>query len=71
MPNLSGFGAAKVIKEVSPGTAILVYSMHRSQAFLDEARRIGVDGYVSKSEDGATLLMAVDAAYRHRPFFVS
>lgn len=71
MPNLSGLGAAKVIKEVSPDTAILVYSMHRSQAFLDEARRIGVDGYVSKSEDGATLLMAVDSAYQHRPFFVS
>jgi len=71
MPNLSGFGAARLIKELSPGTAILVYSMHRSQAFLDEARRIGVDGYVSKSEDGATLLMAVDAAQRHRPFFVS
>ena len=71
MPNLSGFGAAKLIKELSPDTAILVYSMHRSQAFLDEARRIGVDGYVAKSEDGATLLMAVDAAHQRRPFFAS
>ena len=71
MPNLSGFGAARLIKQALPETAILVYSMHRSQAFLDEARRIGVDGYVSKSDDGATLLMAVDAAHHHRPFFAA
>jgi DNA-binding NarL/FixJ family response regulator len=69
MPSLSGFGAARLIKELCPGTPILVYSMHRSQAFLEEARRIGVNGYISKSEDGPTLLMAVDAVQRHRPFF--
>jgi DNA-binding NarL/FixJ family response regulator len=69
MPNLSGFGAARLIKEFCPGTGILVYSIHRSRAFLEEARRIGVNAYVSKSEDGPTLIMAVDAAQRHRPFF--
>jgi DNA-binding NarL/FixJ family response regulator len=69
MPTLSGFGAARLIKELCPGTPILVYSMHRSQAFLEEARRIGVTGYISKADDGPTLLMAVDAVQRHRPFF--
>jgi DNA-binding NarL/FixJ family response regulator len=71
MPALSGFGAARLIKELLPETPILVYSMHRSQAFLEEARRIGVNGYISKSEDGPTLLMAVDAVQRHRPFFAA
>lgn len=69
MPTLSGFGAARLIKEFCPETPILVYSMHRSKAFLEEARRIGVNGYISKSEDGPTLLMAVDAIHNHRPFF--
>lgn len=69
MPALSGFGAAKLIRALYPDTPILVYSMHRSQAFLEEARRIGVNGYVSKSEDGPTLLMAVDAVEHRRPFF--
>jgi DNA-binding NarL/FixJ family response regulator len=69
MPTLSGFGAARLIREVSPETPILVYSMHRSPAFLEEARRIGVNGYISKSEDGPTLLMAVDAVQHNRQFF--
>lgn len=71
MPALSGFGAARLIKELCPGIPILVYSMHRSQAFLEEARRIGVSGYVSKSEDGPTLLMAVDAVRHNRAFFAA
>lgn len=71
MPTLSGFGAARLIKELYPHIPILVYSMHRSPAFLEEARRIGVNGYVSKSEDGPTLLMAVDAVQNHRPFFAA
>jgi DNA-binding NarL/FixJ family response regulator len=69
MPILSGFAAARLIKEFYPDTPILVYSVHRSRAFLEEARRIGVTGYISKSEDGPTLLMAVDAVQRRRPFF--
>ncbi|HTS11822.1 MAG TPA: response regulator transcription factor [Candidatus Limnocylindrales bacterium] len=71
MPVLSGFGAAKVIRARLPEIPILVYSMYRSEAFVDEARRIGLNGYVSKSQDGPTLLMAVDAIQRNRPFFMA
>lgn len=71
MPRLSGFGAAKLIKEFCPDTPILLYSMYHSPAFLDEARRIGVTGYVAKTEDGPTFLMAVDAVQRNRPFFAA
>lgn len=71
MPRLSGFGAAKLIKEYCPETPILLYSMYHSPAFMDEARRIGVTGYVSKTEDGPTFLMAVDAVQRNRPFFAA
>lgn len=71
MPKLSGFGAAKLIKELCPNTPILLYSMYHSAAFLDEARRIGVGGYVAKTEDGPTFLMAVEAVQRNRPFFAA
>jgi DNA-binding NarL/FixJ family response regulator len=71
MPVLSGFGAARLIKEHLPNTPILAYSMYRSEAFLEEARRIGLGGYVAKSEDGPTLLMAVDAVQNHRSFFAA
>lgn len=71
MPILSGFGAARLIKEHFPNTPILAYSMYRSEAFLEEARRIGLSGYVAKSEDGPTLLMAVDAVQNNRSFFAA
>jgi DNA-binding NarL/FixJ family response regulator len=71
MPVLSGFGAARLIKEHFPNVPILAYSMYRSDAFLQEARRIGLGGYVAKSEDGPTLLMAVDAVQNRRPFFAA
>ena len=71
MPVLSGFGAARLIREHFPEVPILAYSMYRSDAFLEEARRIGLSGYVSKSEDGPTLLMAVDAVQNRRAFFAA
>lgn len=71
MPVLSGFGAARLIKEHLPEVPILAYSMYRSEAFQEEARRIGLGGYVAKSEDGPTLLMAVDAVQNHRAFFAA
>ena len=52
MPVINGFDAAKVIKELYPDTAILAYSILQSEGFLNESRRIGLDGYISKS-DGA------------------
>lgn len=71
MPVLSGFGAARLIKERFPDVPILAYSMYRSSAFVEEARRIGLGGYVAKSEDGPTLLMAVDAVQNRRSFFAA
>lgn len=65
MPVLNGFAAAKVIKELSPDTAVLFYSLH-SEAFLKEALRIGVEGYVSKSDDALAILTAIDDAQRRR-----
>ena len=66
MPVLSGFIAAKIIKQILPRTAILIYSVHESQAFVNEAERIGLDGYVSKSEHGPAILNAIKAVERRR-----
>jgi CheY-like chemotaxis protein len=66
MPVLSGFAAAKAIKEFSPDTAILVYSQHHSEGFLKEAARIGLDGYVSKSDSGQAILNAINAVKGRR-----
>jgi DNA-binding NarL/FixJ family response regulator len=43
--------------------------MHDGKHIIEDARRIGIQGYVSKSEASATLLAAVDALLRNQTFF--
>jgi DNA-binding NarL/FixJ family response regulator len=69
MPVLSGIDAAEVIRTALPHVPILFLSMHQSRQIVAEAKRIGVQGYVRKSEAATTLLNAVDAVLRHEPFF--
>lgn len=66
MPVTNGFEAARVIKELYPGTAIVAYSILQSEGFLKEALRIGMDGYVSKSEGARAVLKAIDEVQRRR-----
>lgn len=66
MPALSGFEVAKLIKELYPETAIPGYSILQSEAFLNEALRLGMDGYVSKSEGARAVLKAIDEVQRRR-----
>lgn len=65
MPGLNGLAAAKVIKELYPDTAVLVCSAYDCQAFQNEARRLGLEGYVSKS-DRKGILEAIEAVQRSR-----
>lgn len=62
MPLLDGFTAAREIRKVAPGTAILILTFEKTDAHAEVARRIGVSGYLTKGEDGDTLLRAVDTA---------
>jgi DNA-binding NarL/FixJ family response regulator len=39
MPVLDGFSAARQIKEVSPLTPILIFSLHRTDAFVEVAQK--------------------------------
>ena len=71
MPLLDGFSAARQIKEMSPLTPILILSLHRTEAFLEVAQKIGVSGYISKSEDIPSLLKAVEAALHNQTYFPS
>jgi DNA-binding NarL/FixJ family response regulator len=51
MPLLDGFSAARQIKDVSPLTPILMFSLHRTKAFVEVAQKIGVSGYISQRQN--------------------
>jgi len=71
MPRLDGFAAARQIRQVSPRTAILIFSVNRTAAFTEIAQKIGASGYVMKGENIETLLKAVDAALHNQTYFPS
>jgi DNA-binding NarL/FixJ family response regulator len=71
MPILGGISAAKEIKARLPQVLILLFSMHQSNQLVREAKLLGVQGYINKSQAGAMLLNAVDAVSRMQTFFPS
>ncbi len=71
MPVMNGMDAAKMIRQVSPDTPILMVSVHSIRELIEEARKIGVQGYVAKAEVGEILVEAIDAILRHQRFFPS
>lgn len=70
MPILDGFGATKEIRARIPDTAIIVLSTHADKQFIEEAKKLGLRGYVVKSKAGTDLEKAVDAAFAGEDFFI-
>jgi two-component system, NarL family, nitrate/nitrite response regulator NarL len=71
MPVMNGLDAARIIHESFPATHILIFSVHRSKHLLQQAQKIGVQGYVTKGEPLQNLLAAADAVLANRTFFPS
>lgn len=69
MPVFSGFEAAREIRKKMPDVQILILSMHESNQLIQEAKKIGVQGYVTKTQVGGTLLSAIDSLLRGETFF--
>ena len=59
MPGLNGIDAAREVLRNSPSTRVIVLTMHKDHAYLAEALRAGVRGYVLKSRGVAELVDAL------------
>jgi two-component system response regulator NreC len=62
MPSGSGLAAIPLMREASPGTAIVVLTMENEPRFAREALRTGALGFVLKDAADAELVAAVRAA---------
>jgi DNA-binding NarL/FixJ family response regulator len=69
MPVLGGFAAAKEIQRLLPQIPVLFFTMHNGNQFVVEARKAGVQGYVTKDRAGDDLIQAVEALLRRETFF--
>ncbi|MGB6199893.1 MAG: response regulator transcription factor [Candidatus Acidiferrales bacterium] len=63
MPVMNGIHAAAKIRQIAPNTKIVMLSMHTSSYSAEEAFRVGVNVYLTKSEAGAELMRTVDALF--------
>jgi DNA-binding NarL/FixJ family response regulator len=68
MPGMGGLEAAAVIKKTVPGVEIIVLTCHYSKPLLNEIAKLGVLGFVLKSDAGRDLIAAVQAIQRHEPY---
>jgi two-component system nitrate/nitrite response regulator NarL len=69
MPVLNGLDAARQIREFAPALPILMLSVHKSRQVVEEAKKIGVRGYVTKGDAVQKLLLAVDTVLQNQTFF--
>jgi len=69
MPVLNGLDAAKMIRLTLPQIPILILSVHKSRQLIEEAKKIGVRGYVNKADAGRDLIRALDAVLENSAFF--
>jgi DNA-binding NarL/FixJ family response regulator len=70
MPKMSGFEAARRIRVHLPDSAIVILSSHKDRQFIAEARKVGVNGYVAKSDADGQLIMAIESAVKGEKFFL-
>jgi two-component system nitrate/nitrite response regulator NarL len=69
MPELNGLDAARQIRALAPDLPILMLSVHKSRQVVEEAKKIGVRGYVTKGDAIQKLLLAVDTVLQNQTFF--
>jgi two-component system, NarL family, nitrate/nitrite response regulator NarL len=69
MPGLNGLDAARRIREFAPSLPILILSVHKNKQVVEEAKKIGVRGYVTKGDTVQKLLLAVDTVLQDQTYF--
>ena len=68
MPGLNGLEVAVRVPHVSPRTKVLVLSMHAGEAYVAQALRAGVAGYLLKDAADDELPMAIKAVARNEVY---
>lgn len=64
MPGLNGVEAARKIRAIDPGIAVIALSMHSDERYVTGILDAGGRGYLLKTCDGDELVRAIDAVMR-------
>jgi DNA-binding NarL/FixJ family response regulator len=69
LPFLNGVEVTKQIRQRSPDTAVIIFTMHDTNNIIYDSFQAGALGYVLKSDSQRLLVAAVDMVARKKPFF--
>src|SRR5206468_5185017 len=65
---MDGVAVTRKIKEHSPHTEILIFTMHDNEYLIREVLSAGARAFVLKSEGGHRLIRAIECVMQHKPF---
>ena len=71
LPELNGLDATRQILKESPGSEIVVLTMHHSEELARSVLQAGARGYVLKSDVDQNLITAIESVRQHKPFLTS
>jgi DNA-binding NarL/FixJ family response regulator len=71
LPILNGLAVTRRLRQASPETEILLFSMHDDDETVSGGLAAGARGYLLKSEADEQLVQAITSLGRHKPYFSS
>ena len=71
MPGLYGLEVTRRVRELTPGTGVVILSRYPNEWYVTEALRSGALGYVVRQSDSGELLRAIRMAARGRHYLGS
>src|SRR6476620_9535546 len=69
LPRLNGVEVTRQIRQRSPGTEVIIFTMHDNNSLIHDLLQAGALGYLLKSDAKRLLLTAVETVAGHKPFF--
>jgi DNA-binding NarL/FixJ family response regulator len=69
MPIMSGIEAARQLRRDLPDTRLIFLTQYSDALYVDEARGIGVSGYVLKTSASTELLQALEAVQNGQAYY--
>jgi DNA-binding NarL/FixJ family response regulator len=69
LPVLNGVEVTRQIRQRSPSTEVIIFTMHDNNRLIHDLLQAGALGYLLKSDAKRLLLTAVGMVAEHKPFF--
>jgi DNA-binding NarL/FixJ family response regulator len=71
LPILNGVEVTRQIRQRSPGTEVIIFTIHVNNNLIRDLLKAGALGYLLKSDAKRLLLTAVETVAQHQPFFTA